>query len=516
MFKILWIAPHSLHDLAHKSATQTRSMIDFLVAMGVQVRVISLATFNQPRPEYIDPDIFTKPTEDGNTFTVGKVQFTYANAASTELGKLTSQEQRGYFGLFCKVVKSFKPDAVFTSESDLLSSNLLLDARNCGIPTVFVLQGEVYPSFRFELIDLILSTDPSLAQKYVAPQGRTAVNIGPWCHDVLVSSSTSTTHSAPNNAASASQLQRAQGPIMEALTKLNQQALEQQLSADTYQARLAEIEQQVSTGRLFAQDGTEAAPPAQPDQPATTTYEVLVPQLGFPYAIAQVLRLVLAAATEPKLKDVHFTLHEDFAGQLQNLYQQVMGFTNQMLQQKPALQSLDPQLKPLCAVSYAEFLQQPQVQVITGTAKLNQALRTAHLYLDLSVVKDSIDFGVSKALGFGVPVLTTEVKQLPEQLLADDAIAFAALPQFSQEMPGLLGLASDQQPLVELIYALKQNEQTQSRLRCLRALSRTESLEGALRGYFAILPYLERKAGQHPQLWHRSMYDVDKILKRKA
>lgn len=525
MYKILWIAPNSLHDLSSASALQARSLIAFFTKLGIEVTVVTMPIFSKFNKECIDPILFSATQEDNNSFIDDGVRYIYSHA-TTSLDKLPVKEQRSFLNLFSTSLRHIKPDAVFCTDGDILTSTLLLEAHSCKIPTVFVLHKPIYADFDFALVDLILSTDSSLSNHFVTPRGRNAVEIGPWCFDPLPSQSQKqdelsipyTEQVKTGKNASSSSLSKQHGPLLQALLELNQRTLDQGLSANDYQAELTKLEDMFrlkylnttkdSKANRAELESTKEENSQECDDHEGFTHEVLIAHVEVQYALNQVLGLVLNAPTQDGLRTVRFVFNERHAEQLKSHYNQVISYTLKTLKSTPELLVLTPNLEQLCSLSYEEFVKLPYVKITQGTDQFIEHLQRADLYLDLSLVSEPIDFAASLALSYGVPVLTTAQKQLPCEL--NVGLGIHTLAPNCCEMPLLVQPHQDLSPLIELVKAFLQTDKLKHQGNCFKALQECCSLEQALRCYHAVLPYLKRKASLNPHLMLGSMLDMRK------
>ena len=175
MIKILWISPCCVHDYLNPAAAQVRNMIAALRARGAVLAVL--------------------------TSTIRDVPYVYTTTASNSLGDMTVLEQRNFYNEMTPIICGFKPDLVIASSSDIVTMSCLNLARQCHLPTAFVLLEHPTFDYSFRDSDLILATSQFLIDSYVTPQGRSATYIGPF---IKVSGPLLTGHAAltgaPNQA----------------------------------------------------------------------------------------------------------------------------------------------------------------------------------------------------------------------------------------------------------------------------------------------------------------------------
>ena len=182
MIKILWISPCCVHDNLNPAAAQVRNMIAALHDHGATLVVLTSTVRVSSAPSSVSAVVREPIAHSSTKFQIldGDIPYVYTTTASISLGDMTVLEQRNFYNEMTPIICGFKPDLVIASSSDIVTMSCLNLARQCQIPTAFVLLEHPTFDYSFRDSDLILATSQFLIDSYVTPQGRAATYIGPF------------------------------------------------------------------------------------------------------------------------------------------------------------------------------------------------------------------------------------------------------------------------------------------------------------------------------------------------
>ena len=182
MIKILWISPYCVHDLANPSAVQVRHMMAALTERQAQVVCLTSTVRTSADPHSVCTSVRGMIEHQREKFYLvdNMVQYIYTISSALSLGGMTSLEQLQFYQEMTPIIGGLKPDLVIASSSDIVTMSCLNLAKQCHIPTAFVLLEPPAFDYGFPDIDVILSTSHTLTNDYVTPQGREAVYLGPF------------------------------------------------------------------------------------------------------------------------------------------------------------------------------------------------------------------------------------------------------------------------------------------------------------------------------------------------
>ena len=182
MIKILWISPCCVHDNLNPAAAQVRNMIAALHDHGAALVVLTSTVRVSSAPSSVAAVVREPIAHSSTKFQIldGAIPYVYTTTASISLGDMTVLEQRNFYNEMTPIICGFKPDLVIASSSDIVTMSCLNLARQCHLPTAFVLLEHPTFDYSFRDSDLILATSQFLIDSYVTPQGRAATYIGPF------------------------------------------------------------------------------------------------------------------------------------------------------------------------------------------------------------------------------------------------------------------------------------------------------------------------------------------------
>ena len=182
MIKILWISPCCVHDNLNPAAAQVRNMIAALHDHGAALVVLTSTVRVSSAPSSVAAVVREPIAHSSTKFQIldGDIPYVYTTTASISLGDMTVLEQRNFYNEMTPIICGFKPDLVIASSSDIVTMSCLNLARQCHLPTAFVLLEHPTFDYSFRDSDLILATSQFLIDSYVTPQGRAATYIGPF------------------------------------------------------------------------------------------------------------------------------------------------------------------------------------------------------------------------------------------------------------------------------------------------------------------------------------------------
>lgn len=182
MPKILWISLCSVHDRANATAVQIKNMIDSLSERGADMVVLTSTIRSSTAPCTLADSAREQILHSPNKFLLrdGREIYIYIKTASHQLKDMTTLEQEQFYNELTPVICGMRPDLVIVSGSDFLSMACINQLKRCGIPTVFMLLEPPSDDFRFQDVDLILSTSHHLIQEHVTPLELKATYVGPF------------------------------------------------------------------------------------------------------------------------------------------------------------------------------------------------------------------------------------------------------------------------------------------------------------------------------------------------
>lgn len=206
---------------------------------------------------------------------------------------------------------------------------------------------------------------------------------------------------------------------------------------------------------------------------------------------------VQAPGNDP-LQQLKFVFLESHKDQLKTAYQKIMQRTVHTLRIHPEVLQIDPLLATLAQQSYADFIAQPNVEVVNAHTDLVNKLQTGEIFLALH--QDNIPpVAAAQALGFGLKVIGVAGQNL------GSGVTYLQLSEKVWQENGVVTLENAQPLLAALREAstLRKAERYHSALQSLLSLN---SLEHALRCYLALTPLLELHVSTRPTAYLNSMY----------
>ena len=182
MIKILWVQLCCVHDHLNPVSGQVRHMIAALKQRGAELAVLSSTIRTSTNPNTVAQNVREQIQHSTTKFHLleDDIPYVYTTTASNNLGDMTVLEQRNFYNEMTPIICGFKPDLVIASSSDIVTMSCLNLAKQCGLPTAFVLLEHPTFEYSFRDSDLIVATSQFLIDSYVTPQGRSATYLGPF------------------------------------------------------------------------------------------------------------------------------------------------------------------------------------------------------------------------------------------------------------------------------------------------------------------------------------------------
>ena len=468
MIKILWISPCCVHDYLNPAAAQVRNMIAALRARGAVLAVLTSTIRTSTAPSSVAA-VVREPIAHSNTkfqLLDGDVPYVYTTTASNSLGDMTVLEQRNFYNEMTPIICGFKPDLVIASSSDIVTMSCLNLARQCHLPTAFVLLEHPTFDYSFRDSDLILATSQFLIDSYVTPQGRSATYIGPF---IKVSGPLLTGHAALTGAPNQAKKATAQAGGAKAVSA-------KAVSTKAVSAKASTASDVRAQLKAFAQEVTERQ-------------LILLVNPSLENGLGLFLELVKQCRSDRQLFSYQFAVlerePEQFAHSLNEYYDRHNG-------QK----SYD--------LSHFSYL-----KVYPYTTNLGELLTQTRVLVMPTLSYDCAPAVALEAISYGVSVVTTDQPTLQEFLGAQ-----ATYIDVGQDVIDHLTNPPQHDDVTPWFKAVKAQVNHIPELKTIKELWAQNSYEAnCKRLCLALKPLTEQHASSNPQLLRTGAFSLRAIIK---
>ena len=180
--RLLWANVYCLLDTSSGASMAVREMLRQLVAHGYEVQVVGASVFDHPRGTLrLQPQWDAVQAALGGIVTIddAPLQHRLEVTASTDRGQMTAKEESIWFGLYERVLDTFRPDVVFYYGGQVLDRLIPAEAKARGIATAAYMANANYTGKNWcRDVDVLITNSQTCADMYALTQGYEAAAVG--------------------------------------------------------------------------------------------------------------------------------------------------------------------------------------------------------------------------------------------------------------------------------------------------------------------------------------------------